>query len=342
MPVLIHSSSFGERCAGFFEVGERVLSGAEDRGKIGRALGHVAARGRVRLSVASRDGEPVARLVTQVSPAYSDSNGDPLGLIGFFEAVDDPEAVRELFDAAAEELRGAGCRTMIGPIEGDTWHRYRVNAGPFERPPFLLEPTNPQYYASLWEGSGFSVLESYSSKRIAPIAETAAALSRKFDAARANGYRFERFDRDDFRSVLERIYSLSIVIFKDNFLYSDISFEEFAALYDGADRLMDEDSIVFARTSDGEDAGFLFAYPNRTASAPHGDALNFKTLGVLPEHRRGGTGGALMYCGYESAMRRGIDAANHCLMREGNPSERLDSGHGETFRRYFLYQKGIA
>ena len=343
MPVLIHSSSPGKRCAEFFEVGARVNSeGGESAEKIERALRHVATRGSVRLSVASRDGDPVARLVTQVSPAYNDANGDPLGLIGFFEALDDPDAVNVLFDAAAEELRSAGCRTVIGPIDGDTWHRYRINAGPFEMPPFLLEPTNPHYYASLWERSGFTVLESYSSKRIAPISDVTAALSRKFDAARANGYRFEPFDRSDFSSALERIYALSIVIFKDNFLYSDISFEEFTALYAGADKLMNDDSVFFAIAPDGQDAGFLFAYPNRTPSAPHGDALNFKTLGVLPEHRRGGTGGALMYCGYESAMRRDIGAANHCLMREGNPSERLDSGHGETFRRYFLYQKEIA
>jgi hypothetical protein len=344
MPVRIHSSPAGERCASFFELAHNVYTDDAppvDDAKTSETIMQLASRGPMQLFVAMRGTQPVARLVTQISTAHNDSDGAPLGLIGLFEALDDPEAVSELFEVAVKHLRELGCARAIGPIDGDTWHRYRINAGPFELPPFLLEPYNPSYYASLWEGCGFGVLETYSSKRIDDVEPVIKALSTKYAAASAGGYTFERFEPGDFGSTLERIYKISVEIFRDNFLYSEIGFDEFRLLYRGVDGLVEPDSIWFAKAPDGTDAGFLFSYPNRTAHAPRGDALNFKTLGVLSQHRRGGTGAALMYCGYEAGIRRGLRAANHCLMREGNPSERLDSGQGTVFRRYFLYERKL-
>lgn len=337
---MIESFSSGEKCAGFFELPGRIHSD-ENREQTASTIRQLSNRGPVRLFVATGATGPLARLMTQISSTYRDEKGNPLGLIGFFDAVDEPEAVAALFDAASETLRGHGCGRMIGPIDGDTWHRYRINAGPFDTPRFLLEPWNPAYYARLWEGCGFRVLESYSSRRIDDIEPVVERLAEKYEAASANGYRFERFDPGDFPGTLKRIYSISLEIFRENFLYSDISFDEFQSLYRGADRIIEEDSIFFAKAPDGSDAGFVFTYPNRTAQNPAGDALNFKTLGVLPAHRRGGTGAALMFCGYEAGSRRGLHAVNHCLMRAGNPSERLDSGHGKTFREYFLYERDV-
>ncbi len=335
MPATIESFLPEEEGASFYEL---VTS---DTQRTASTIRQLANRGPVRLFVAIGETGPVARLVTQISPAYRDGEGNPLGLIGFFDAQNDPDAVSELFDAAAATLRQYGSRKMIGPIDGDTWHRYRVNAGPFETPPFLLEPWNPPYYAELWERSGFTILETYSSRRIDDVEPVAERLSEKFASARNGGYVFEPFDRSDFQRTLERIYRLSLEIFRDNYLYSDISFDDFCSLYYGADRLIEDDSIWFARAPDGSDAGFAFTYPNRTPKDPHGDALNFKTLGVLPAHRRGGTGAALMFCGYEAGLRRGFQAVNHCLMRAGNPSEKLDSGHGKPFREYFLYERAV-
>ncbi len=82
-----------------------------------------------------------------------------LGLIGFFEAANEPEPVRELLREAASWLRAQGAKQVVGPMDGDTWHRYRVNAGPFDEPPFLLEPVNPPYYRDLW--APFEIIERY-------------------------------------------------------------------------------------------------------------------------------------------------------------------------------------
>ena len=58
-------------------------------------------------------------------------------------------------------------------MDGDTWHRHRLNVGPFDDPPFLLEPYNPPYYPEIWEEAGFQVLARYFSKQVDPAAVVA-------------------------------------------------------------------------------------------------------------------------------------------------------------------------
>jgi GNAT superfamily N-acetyltransferase len=68
------------------------------------------------------------------------------------------------------------------------------------------------------------------------------------------------------------------------------------------------------------------------------DAVNMKTVGVLPEHRRAGLGAALMGQGHRIAHKKGYRFANHCLFREGNPSGEMDGGTGRVMRQYHLYR----
>ncbi|HJQ37529.1 MAG TPA: GNAT family N-acetyltransferase [Thermoanaerobaculia bacterium] len=248
-----------------------------------------------------------------------------LGLIGFFEASNEPALVQSLLREAAAWLRAQGATQVIGPMDGDTWHRYRVNVGPFDEPPFLLEPTNPTYYASLW--SPFQIIERYSSKRVNDIAPLIEKLAPMHERALRRGYRIRPFDV----SELPLVWKLSLEIFKGNRFYSDISLEEFLKLYAGIDRLLLPELVLFAEMA-GEPVGFLFAYPDSDSRT-----VDYKTIGVVPAHRRGYLGWALLHQAYVSALELGRPIANHCLMHESNASQSMDAGHGTTFREYYLY-----
>ncbi|HEX7150055.1 MAG TPA: hypothetical protein VF618_01110 [Thermoanaerobaculia bacterium] len=255
------------------------------------------------------------------------------GLLGYFEAVDDADAVRALLHEAAAWLRANGAREVIGPMDGDTWHRYRVNAGPFETPPFLLEPVNPPYYAKLWEAAGAEVLETYSSKRVDDIAPLIAKLAPMDARAVARGYRFRPIDPARLHEELTLVWQLSLEIFAGNAFYSPIALDDFLALYTGIDRLLVPELVLFAHDAEGAAAGFVFAYPD-----PAPGVIDYKTIGVTPRHRRGYVGWALLHRVYQAALRMGRPVANHCLMREGNASQSMDAGHAEEFRRYLLYR----
>ena len=313
--------------------------------------------GAQRAWVALAEGRPAARIVARRSPTLRDENGLPYGMLGFFEALPGShEAVARLFEAAIAWLKETGAGAILGPMDGDTWHRHRLNVGPWDDPPFLLEPWNPPYYPALWEANGFTVLERYLSKRV-DAGLVADFLEPKRQGALAAGYRLRRLDPKRFRDELRTIYGISVRIFARNFLYTDIPEEEFFALYAGARRLLDPDLVWFAQIPSGEDVGFLFAFPDlfRAVAAMRGrrdplallrfflhrgeaDAVNMKTVGVLPEHRRAGLGAALMGQAHRITQEKGYRFANHCLFREGNPSGEMDGGTGRVMRNYHLYR----
>jgi len=274
---------------------------------------------------------PEAFVAARVSPDLRDDAGRPVGLLGPFEALDRPETTAALLREAARGLRAKGAGQILGPISADTWHAYRVNVGPWDDPPFLLEPRNPPYAAALWENAGFVPFEGYHTKRVDDVAPVAELLGGKIEAAAARGYRFVPYRPERHDEELDRIYAISRVVFADNRLYTEIPRDEFRDLYRGARALIDPECVVFAVDPDGRDAGFVFALPDPTG------AVNVKTLGVLPEHRRAGLGGALTGLAYRVAVARGL-AVNLCLMHDDNVSSRLDGGRSRVLRRYVLYR----
>jgi len=252
------------------------------------------------------------------------------GVIGFFEAANEPAKVQALLREAAAWLRAQGATQVVGPMDGDTWHRYRVNVGPFDDPPFLLEPVNPPYYADLW--SPFEVIERYSSKRVQDVAPLSAKLQPMYERAIARGYTIQPINSQRLQSELKRIFELSVQIFRGNPFYAAISLEEFLKLYEGIERFLVPDLVLFARDELDRDAGFLFAYPDTDENT-----VNYKTVGVLPSQRRGYLGWAMLHQAYEAARAILRPTANHCLMHESNASQSMDAGHAVTFREYYLY-----
>lgn len=303
------------------------------RAAVERNLARVEFQGAQQAFVVFVDDRPAGRIVARLSPSLKDDHGAPFGLLGFFECRNDETASRALFDAAIAWLRERGAGRVVGPMDGDTWHRYRVNVGPFRRPPFPLEPWNPSYYAALWERGGFTALETYSSKWIDDVSVLLPALEPGLARSEARGVRVRRLHRDSLRDELALVHDLSSRIFADALLYSPISRDQFLALYAGMERFLDPELVLFAETDSGDPVGFVFAYDD-----PARPAVHYKTIGVLSEWRRPGVAHALSHHVYAAALRRGRPQGNHALMRDDNRSQALDQGYGEQFRRYVLYE----
>lgn len=283
--------------------------------------------------VAFVDDEPAGRIVARVSPALKDDEGAAIGMLGFFECRNHQATAGALFDAAIAWLNARGAKRIVGPMDGDTWHRYRINVGPFDQAPFPLEPWNPPYYRALWEGHGFAALETYSSKWIEDVGVLLPALEPGLARSEERGIRIRPLMRDRLRDELVLVHELSSRIFTDAFLYSAISQEEFLALYAGIERFLDPELVLFAERASGEPVGFVFAYED-----PARPAVHYKTIAVLSEWRRAGVAHALSHHVYSAALRRARPQGNHALMRDDNRSQALDQGHGVEFRRYVLYE----
>lgn len=285
----------------------------------------------IRRELVVQRGSRAARMTAQLSPHLTDDAGVPLGILGWFDCPDDLELARELFAGGVAWLHDRGARRIVGPMDGDTWHRYRVNVGPFDRPPFPLEPSNPPYWRALWEEAGFTCVESYSSKLVSDLSAMVQHFAASAERAAEAGVTIRPLRRERLRDELALVHAISSEIFAEAPFYAPIELADFLALYDGIERLLDPELVVFAVDPDGREIGFLFAYAAQ-------ETVHFKTLGVRAAWRRTGVSGALAHHGYSTARRMGLRHANHALMRDDNRSQSMDAGLGTVFRRYLLYQ----
>ncbi len=311
---------------------------------------------RQQLFLARTNGQPAARIVARVCGQLTDTSGAPYGMLGFFEAHNRPEPVQALLAAAVQWLRRQGCGPIIGPMDGDTWHKYRFNQGPFTKPPFMMEPYNPPYYPELWKAAGFVELASYYSKTVEGIPEILPSMEKYYRRVSRSGVTFRSFDRARFDDELNLLYELSVSIFAGNYLYTPIAAADFKSLYAGAKTMTHPRLIWFALAPEGTPIGFVFSVPDyadalRGMNGKRGlaaklrflmrrrtaDTLNIKTMGVVPGQRGTGLGAALMYKAYQGGVELGFQKANLCLVKEGNPSGRFDAGRGQIFRKYALY-----
>ena len=306
---------------------------APARERVDRGLARPEFASRQAVFVALDGDTPVARVVARESPQLLDSYGRPTGMLGFFEALDRQDAADAVFRAAIAWLRARGITRIVGPIDGDTWHRYRVNVGPYDRAPFPLEPWNPRFYGTLWERAGFRPLESYSSKWIDDVARLLPGLEAGAQRSQSRGVRIRGLDASRVDAELAVVHEISSEIFRDAFLYTPITREEFLGMYRGIERMLDPGLVVFAVAPDGREVGFVFAYAD-----PAQRAVHYKTIGVLADWRRAAVAAALSQHVYSNALAQGLPAGNHALMRDDNRSQAMDQGLGDVFRRYVLYE----
>ncbi len=105
--------------------------------------------------LAEREGEAVGRISAHVDSRWDEYQGGRDAMFGFFEADEDPEAVRALFDAATGWARERGRERLLGPMDFTTNDEIGILIEGFERQPMILEPWHPPYYQRLIEAEGF-------------------------------------------------------------------------------------------------------------------------------------------------------------------------------------------
>ena len=281
------------------------------------------------------------------------------GTIGFFECVNDIDACRLVLDAGEQWLRGRGVTRVLGPMDGDTWHRYRFSIGPRETAPFLKEPWNPEYYPALWQACGYSEIDRYLSAVMPDPARSLEGLAPFLRRVRRNGYTFRSIRKDRWDAELRILHRLSLQIFADNRHYTPVSEASFLRLYDGIEPLLVPELCQFCCAPDGTEIGFVFCYPDYADAvrAMRGRtgwiaSLKFlrrrratrvciKSLGCLPKCRGTGAGPALVALALEQILALGYREALMCLMHRDNDSRRLDGGSSRAFREYVLYAKEL-
>jgi hypothetical protein len=294
-------------------------------------------------------------------------DGRPAAWFGYFESMNDPEAASALLGEAAVWARRQGAEVLYGPIDFNTFGKYRVRvsaeAGAI---PFPGEPYNPGYYVDLLRSAGLGVAREYVTQigRIKPRPlEVKREMARTVEAA---GYTLEQLDAPTWLAALPELHRKTDEIFSDSFAYHPVSYAQFASGYGAsvAKRLCPRTSLL-ARGPDGDLAGFFLVYPHYGPLAVQGSTLGCvpvselsyeahesmlvaaggtlavaKTVGVCPKHR----GRGLMDALGASVVDRGVgryDCWVGAMIRADNPSRRFGAAHMDVERTYALYRQEL-
>jgi len=296
-----------------------------------------AARWRNFLAV---DGEHICGRVTAiVNRRLVDEAGQPLGQLGFFECVDDPQTARLLVGAALAWLRANNpeMQAVLAPMNFDTWNPYRLRTSGFDQPTFWMEPDNPRYYPALLETLGFTPVARYVTKTVTEPALLLAAWAPYHREALARGCHFRPFNPAALDDEFCLAYRLSLAIFRANLFFVEITESEFRAMYAPFARSLDPELLLFALDPSGEPIGFSFTFPDLRQPG----AACIKTFGVLPGALNAGLGAAFAYELYRRLGLKGFDHIHHCLMRAGNRAEEFDRGLAAVTREYALYHRPL-
>ena len=267
--------------------------------------------------------------------------GHKPGVIGHFAALDASSSL-ELLDAACMELARRDCTLAVGPMDGNTWRRYRLLTGRGPEKPFFLEPDNPDEWPDFFEKAQFAPLARYFSALNGDLSVEDPRMPRTMDRLARAGLTLRTLRADDFTGELRRIYAISRESFQNNFLYTPISEEAFIAQYEPLRAHIIPGLVIFADHGK-QPVGYIFAIPD-LAQAARGEVVDtavLKTVAVLPGRMNAGLGSLLVARCQQAVRELGFRRVIHALMHESNNSLNLSGHYARPFRQYTLYSRPL-
>ncbi len=272
---------------------------------------------------------------------------DPLGastatgLIGHYAALD-AAAGGELLEHALKRHQADGCERVVGPMDGSTWHRYRLVTERGNEPTFFLEPDNPDDWPGHFTDAGFAPLATYFSALNADLTRRDPRSDGRRAELERESITLRTIDLARFDFELAAIHELSLVAFARNLLYSPTGLEAFIASYTPIRAHLVPELVLLAERA-GQLVGFIFGIPD-LAEPERGEPLRtaiVKSMAVHPACGGMGLGGLLMDGCQQAARKLGFERAIHALMHETNRSRSISAHYGTTIRRYTLYEKSL-
>jgi len=263
------------------------------------------------------------------------------GVIGHFHA-ESVEAGTYILEQAVNRLRDKGCTLAVGPMDGNTWRRYRVLTDRGGEPAFFMEPDNPDFWPAIFEAAKFSSLATYSSSLVTDLSRRDPRADRVLERLQREGVQIRPLDPNQFEDDLRRIFQVSIISFTHNYLYTEVSEEAFLAQYlPYKDRIRPE--LILLAEHDGDPVGYIFAIPDY-AEALRGEPIRTvigKTLAILPGRRYGGLGLVLVGMLHDQALALGYTRLIHALQHEANRVQNMSGFFGKVMRQYTLYLRRL-
>jgi len=307
-------------------------------------------------------GEAVGRVVAAINQRLIAREGQKIGFLGYFECIEDSEAIQILLTAGCEWLRSQGMTIARGPINLYTHNDCLFLVDGFDAPPMLMMPYNPPYYGSAWEANGWQRAKDAYAYDF-PMIPLDDRFQRGYQVAQKAGITFRPIclKGDGFEQDLKSLYRLFTDAFEVSWSSSERTEAEFIESAQQLKTLVDPDIFPVAEDN-GKMIGFFMALPDFNMALKHVNGrldvwgiLKFlwyrrqinraRTLVIcsLPQYRRKMVLPALVYLGMEGGKKRGYTYSELSWVWADNlPSRHTAEAAGATIARtYRVYERSL-
>ncbi len=316
----------------------------------------------MQLFLAYKDTKLVGRIAAIRNNTHIEFTGNKDGFFGFFEAIDDYEVAKNLFDAAKEWIKKEGLTAIIGPTSPSTNEIFGWHIDAFNLPPMMAMGYNKPYYSGFAEKYGFAKKVDFYAYYVTSeqVSEKAIRVSGAFEERlKAKGITIRTVNMKKFTEEAEKAHFVFNNAWEKNLAFVPMTKNEFMHLCNDMKTIMDPNLCLVAE-HEGKIIGFSFSFPDinqvlkdvkRGRLLPTGifkllfnrgkiDKMRVVVLGVIEGYRKMGIEACFYAKTITNGRARGINAAEASLILETNEmmNQALININAKVYKTYRLYQ----
>jgi ribosomal protein S18 acetylase RimI-like enzyme len=211
--------------------------------------------------------------------------GEPIGMFGSFECVEDEPAAHQLLGAARDWLAERGMTAMRGPwsFASQEWG-LEIEGG--DRRPVIMAPHNPTYYVDFLESFGLTKamdMVAYLADMGAGYEIPARYLTLTDRISERYGVTVRPVNMDNLEADVMTIVDVSNRSIYENWGYYPVTAEEARAMARDLKQIVNPEALLIAEDAEGEPIGFGLSLPdvNTLLAGMNGRLLPFGWLKML-------------------------------------------------------------
>jgi len=171
---------------------------------------------------------PLARTAVVINRVHWEKFSDLAAFFGFFESVNDDQAVQCLFGEVGRLARSRGATSLEGPFNPNHYSELGLQINRFGTSPAFFQAYNPAFYPELLESAGFRPVKILHTRRNEHIREYVRSRYRsECPVTASGGYTVRSFNMRDFDGELERIREVFNDAFASNWHFLPLTRGEY-------------------------------------------------------------------------------------------------------------------
>ncbi len=172
--------------------------------------------------------KPVCRSIVVINYIYWTRWNKKSAFFGFFESVNDRDAVSHLFHRIESDCRQSGAEFLEGPFNPNHYSELGILVDNFNVPPVFFDTYNPSYYPSLLEQAGFSASELFHTRINSDITSTLSdKYKKKYKKDTVSDITVRKFNVGRFNRDLAILRDINNDAFESNKFFLPLSWQEY-------------------------------------------------------------------------------------------------------------------